>query len=439
MTLKEFNKFKKEALKFKVQENHLFRRNSKNVPLRRVIDHPEERMRIIESLHDESGHRGREGTYRRIADRYWWDNMYDEVKKYVKTCEACQLRDPTREEEALHPTWVSVLWEKVGLDVTYMPPDRGKSFLVVARDDLSGWVEARALPDVKSWRVAKFLWEDVICRHGCFGKLVVDGGPENKAVVEEITTRYGIKRVVVSAYHPPANGMIERGHRPIADSLAKMTKESKGWTDNLHAVLWADRTTVKSTTGLTPFYLNCGSEPILPIELDIPTWRVLPWDTVRTTADLLAMRARQLQRRDEDMEEARDLVRRMREQGKENFDALHNTKDKEIAADDLVLLHDTQHESDKSSNRKLNNRWRGPFRVKQAIADKGTYLLEELDGAPLAGTVAANRLKKFHARQPLERSEDDVIESPNAEVMQEESRDQRSLIPQGWPLAVVIP
>ena len=297
MDTKEFNAFKKKAVKFKVQDNQLFRRNSKNVPMRRVVDDPTERQTILQQLHDESGHKGREGTYRRVADRYWWDNLHAEVKTYVQSCEECQRRDPSRPEEALHPTWVAVLWQKVGLDVVYMPPCEGYRFLVVARCDLSGWVEAKPLRTLSSRAVADFLWEDVICRHGCFGKLIIDGGSENKDAVAELARRYGVKRVVVSAYHPQANGMIERGHKPIVDALSKMSDGgSTNWVQNLPAVLWADRSTVRTSTGLTPYYICCGSEPVLPIELEIPTWRILPWNEVHSTADLLAMRARQLQR-----------------------------------------------------------------------------------------------------------------------------------------------
>ena len=48
-----------------------------------------------------------------------------------------------------------------------------------------------------------------MCRHKCFGKLVVDGGPKNKAYVAKFTKRYRIRRVQVSVYYPQANGMIE--------------------------------------------------------------------------------------------------------------------------------------------------------------------------------------------------------------------------------------
>jgi hypothetical protein len=43
MSLKEFNKFKKKALKFKLQKDQFFRRNSKNVFMKRVIDDLEKR------------------------------------------------------------------------------------------------------------------------------------------------------------------------------------------------------------------------------------------------------------------------------------------------------------------------------------------------------------------------------------------------------------
>ena len=48
MDTKEFNTFKKKAVKFKVQDNHLFRRNSKNMSMRRVVDNPVERQTILQ-------------------------------------------------------------------------------------------------------------------------------------------------------------------------------------------------------------------------------------------------------------------------------------------------------------------------------------------------------------------------------------------------------
>ena len=174
---------------------------------------------------------------------------------------------------------------------------------------------------------------------------------------------------------------------------------STNWVRNLPAVLWADRLTVRTSTGLTPYYISCGNEPVLPIELEIPTWRILPWEDVHTTRDLLAIRARQLQRRDEDLEEAVHQLQRMRQERKERHDEKHGIRQEELAMGSIVLLHDTRREKDMSQ--KLAFKWLGPYRIYHAVEGKETYMLEELDGSRLAGTFAGDRLKKFHPRQRL--------------------------------------
>ena len=277
MDTKEFRKFKNYALHFRVLDCHFFRRNSRNVPCRRVIDNEADCQSILKSLHNESGRRGRKGTYKQIADQYWWERMEKDVKTYVQTCKQCQKQSKVTVEEALHPTWVSVMWSKVAVDVVHMPPCQGKHYLVVTREDLSGWVDVRALAKANSASVARFLWEDVICHHGVFSRLVVDRRDENKGEVIELTQRLGIKRLVISAFHPQANGMVERGHKPIVDALSKMTSGGiENWVENLPAVAWADCTTTRFSTGETPFYLNCRKEAVLPIEMDLPTWQILP-------------------------------------------------------------------------------------------------------------------------------------------------------------------
>jgi hypothetical protein len=422
----EFRNFKRKALQYAVLESNLYRRAGKNVPQRLVIDSDERKAEILTELHDDCGHKGRESTYRRVSDRYYWENCYDDVRKFVASCERCQLRDPHRLEEALYPTWSSALFEKIGLDVVQMPPCEGKNYLVVAREDLSGWPEARALSSVNSAAVAKFLWEDVVCRHGCFGRLVVDGGSENKGYVAAFTKKYGIERVQASAYNPAANGMVERGHKPIVDALAKMTDGGLGnWVRNLSSVLFADRTSTHQPTGKTPFRVVYGREAILPIELKFRTWRILEWEKVRDRAELLALRTRQLMGRDEDLEEVRLRKQRKRMEGKDSFDRTHQIHHTEIKKGDLVLRHDSIAETDMSRERKLSYKWLGPYRVQKAIPEKGTYILEEFDGTALAGTYSGNRLKKFVERQrfyiPVATEQEDSVSSEDDEERSEGS------------------
>ena len=91
--------------------------------------------------------------------------MYNNVVRYIRSCDECQRRSWVRQEEPLHPTWSLTVWEKVGIDIVYIPwtAKDGAGFIVFARDDLSGWVEERAIKAADSKNVAKFIYEDVIC------------------------------------------------------------------------------------------------------------------------------------------------------------------------------------------------------------------------------------------------------------------------------------
>jgi hypothetical protein len=138
---------------------------------------------------------------------------------------------------------------------------------------------------------------------------------------------------------------------------------------------------------------------------------------------LLATRARQLQLRNEDIEELALRKRRKRANAKDAFDFTKQIRHSLITEGDLVLCHDPWSDIDLSTARKLSPKWRGPYKVQTVVQDKGTYILQELDGSLLAGTFAGNRLKKFIQRKgifiPIDRDpsmdttepEDDTTES----------------------------
>ena len=109
-----------------------------------------------------------------------------------------------------------------------MPRTSEVSFIVFARDDLSGWVEPQAIPEASSFYVSKFLYEEVVCRHGCPRRIILDGGRENLDLTKDLLQHYRIKGTTISAFHPQANGLVERGHGPIVNSIAKYCDQPIG-------------------------------------------------------------------------------------------------------------------------------------------------------------------------------------------------------------------
>jgi hypothetical protein len=77
---------------------------------------------------------------------------------------------------------------------------------------------------------------------------------------------------------------------------------------------------------------------------------------VKSTADLLALRTLQLQRRDEDYEEISLRLRRFRERGKERFSATHVLHTTLSKTGEMVLLHDTMRAGDMSREQKIQFR-----------------------------------------------------------------------------------
>jgi hypothetical protein len=244
----------------------------------------------------------------------------------------------------------------------------------------------------------------------------VDGGPENKGLVLDLQRQFGINRVVASAYHPQGQGLIERGHAAIVAALKKLPGN---WVDNLNNVLWADRVTVKRSLGETPAYMVSGREHILPIELSIPTWQVLPWSDITDTPSLLAMRARQFERRDARFQEAIARTVRLRQENKDYFDDSKVVRPTRLQQGDLVLLRDSYHENDRSVLTKFLPKWQGPFKIRTAN-EKGWYNLEELDGTPFRSHTPGNRLKKFHQRTTID------LEEANAYWTREEGAERIS-------------
>ena len=99
---KKFRKFKNWALQFLVRDRHLFKQVNKNVSLQKVIDKIKNQVIILKQFHDKNEHRERKKIYRRVTNKHWWRNLYQDCKKHVVNYESCQLRALNREKKTFH-------------------------------------------------------------------------------------------------------------------------------------------------------------------------------------------------------------------------------------------------------------------------------------------------------------------------------------------------
>ena len=71
------------------------------------------------------------------------------------------------------------------------------------------------------------------------------------------------------------NGAVESTNKNIVKIMKKMAETHRDWHDKLLYALWAYRTSVRTSTGATPYLLAYGMEAVLLVEVEIPSLRIL--------------------------------------------------------------------------------------------------------------------------------------------------------------------
>lgn len=218
----------------------------------------------------------------------------------------------------------------------------------------------------------------------------------------QLSENLGLPLVFSTAYHPQSNGLVERGHQPLVNTLAKWCEqEPQRWSKVLPAALWADRVTVKRTTGLSPFRLVYGREAVLPVELSVKTFAAINLTTDWTTEELLEARLVQLLQQTEDWELAEHRLQQFQGHMKTWFDKHKHIRKDKLKVGDMVLLYDGT--MDKALGKKLQFPWLGPYVIREVLST-GAYKLRELDGSVLQNSYSAARLKPFFSRDDLDDS-----------------------------------
>ncbi|KAL0374129.1 UNVERIFIED_CONTAM: Retrovirus-related Pol polyprotein from transposon gypsy [Sesamum radiatum] len=187
--------------------------------------------------------------------------------------------------------------------------------------------------------------------------------------------------------NPRANGQTEVTNRTLLQHLKTRLKGAKSsWVEELPGVLWAYRTTPRSSTGETPFCLVYGTEAIIPAEIGEETLRVTQYDAEKNQGerefDLMVI------------EEKRDAAHARILHHKGLMMRSYNRKIKPgcFQVGDLVLkkVEVSKHVG------KLDPGWEGPYKVVR-VKKPGTYKLQDMEGKDLPRPWNISNLRKFYA------------------------------------------
>ena len=349
------------------------------------------REEIMRELHSGAleGHLGVEKTVSKIKERFYWPGMHQEVDQWIRTCPSCATRKsaPQRNRGPLQTIKAGYPLQVVAVDILgpLMESVAGNSYILVAGDYFTKWMEAYAIPNQEAVTVARKLVDQMFCRFSPPEQLHSDQGKQfESAVLHEVCNILGMKKTRTSPYHPQCDGLVERYNRTLLDMLATTTQTHPfDWEDQLPKVCMAYNTSVHASTGYTPFFLMFGRQARMPIDLMYGMGNEKEKE-VPTTQYAAATRKA--------LEEAYRHVREKLAASHVRRKAYYDKRvhGRPFAVGDLVWLHSVVVPQGKS--KKLHHPWTGPFQVLTKLSDSD-YRVKKLTGNKRVLVVHFNRLK----------------------------------------------
>ena len=331
-------------------------------------------------------------TMGRIAEHYWWRDMKASVNEYIRTCPACNERHREHEAPLAPEPRIAQPFARIGVDYMEEPyTTRGNRAILVVIDHATKWVEAKACPNQTAETAARFIFENVVCRHGAPREIWSDRGKcFTGEVMAHLSRLCGVEQRFTSGYHPQTNGLTERMNRTINNMLAKFVDENQlNWDELLPALVWSYNTSKHSATGYSPFELNHGFPATMPMDAKLTNEAekqpVSEW--VRT----LKKQVKLLQQQNLAHQQA------AAQQQAKQYNTRKKAQERTIKVGDLVRWKRPRLQRDQKM--KLASIWRGPYTVVEKVG-KVNYKLKDQSGNIVNTLAHASDLMVVNGERP---------------------------------------
>ena len=324
------------------------------------------REEILRDMHGGAlgGHLGEAKTLSRVKERFYWPGHSEDVKLWCKNCPDCAARKtpapkrkaPLQKFECGHPMQI-VATDIVG---PFPESEQGNTYVLVASDYFTRWVEAYAIPNQEATTVANKLVEEMFCRFAIPEQLHSDQGRQFESeLVQEVSRILQINKTRTTPYHPQSDGLVERFNRTLLNMLATTVRGHPwDWENHLRKLCMAYNTSVHPATGFTPFQLMFGRQARLPMDVVYGS----PTPEPRSTSEYAA----QLK---ETLEQSYQTVREHFQSEAKRQKEIYSKKvhGNQFNQGDLVWLHSPV--VPRGQSRKLHCPWTGPFKVVKRLSD----------------------------------------------------------------------
>ena len=228
------------------------------------------RRRIFDAVHG-LGHPGVHRTQQTLAERFIWPSIKADAAKWARECIPCQQAKINRHITPPISNFEvpSRRFSHLNLDIVTLPTSNGFNHLLTIVDRLTRWPVAVPITNITAETVADAFAQGWVATYGIPVAVTTDRGSQfSSSIWTQLMKQWGIKALMTSAYHPEANGLVERLHRRLKEAILALCPDSTNqWFWKLPLALLAIRTTLKPDIGASPADMVFGEGLALPGDL----------------------------------------------------------------------------------------------------------------------------------------------------------------------------
>ncbi|ROT81000.1 integrase core domain protein [Penaeus vannamei] len=227
---------------------------------------PSLRRRFFDAYHQ---HRGIRATQHLIRGKVVWPGINKDVRQWCRSCIECQRTKIYRHTKSPFQTFPipDERFQHINIDIVGpLPSDDGYSYILTMIDRFTRWPEATPIRNITAATVARTFLSTWISRFGKPDTVTIDRGAQFESELwRQLMVLLDSKRIRTTAYHPCANGMVERLHRHMKQALTS-SSSNRRWVDQLPHVLLNIRTSFKEDLQCTAAEMVYGATLALPAD-----------------------------------------------------------------------------------------------------------------------------------------------------------------------------